>query len=107
MFGVGIFFISRAFILLIGGKRLLSDYYVSVFSVFLWVFPALISFGNARTYFMAAPLSLRPYAYSYLTTGMLFAIIGLINILSLICMRLFCLNKDTPAFKTRERNSPS
>ena len=58
MFGVGAFFISRAFILLIRGKRWLSDYYVSIFSVFLWAFPALISFGNARTYFTTAPLSL-------------------------------------------------
>jgi hypothetical protein len=86
MLGVGVFFISRAFFLLIGGKRSLSDYYVSIFSFFLWVFPALISFGNARTYFATAPLSLRPYAYSYLATGILFAIIGVINILSLICM---------------------
>jgi len=86
MLGVGVFFISRAIILLFGGKSLPSDYYVSIVSFYLWVLPALFSFGNARTYFATAPLSLRPVAYTYLTTGIIFTIIGVFNILSLLYM---------------------
>ncbi len=108
MLGAGIFFISRAFILLIGRTRLhLSDYGVSLCSFFLWGFPALISFGNAHSYLTTAPSSLRPYAYSNLVTGMFFALIGVINILSWMYMGLSHLNKDTTAFQTQERNSPS
>jgi uncharacterized membrane protein len=86
MLGVGVYFICRAFILPIGGKRLPADYYVSIVSFYLWIFPALFSFGNARTYFATAPLSLRPVAYAYLTTGIIFTIIGVLNILSLVYM---------------------
>jgi hypothetical protein len=89
MFCVGVFFISRALILLFGeGKLRFSDYFVSGFSVFLWAIPALVSFGNAYGYFTHSTLSLRPYAYANLTNGMFFATIGAINVLSLIYMRL-------------------
>ncbi len=85
MLGIGAFFVTRAFFLLTGPRRLLlTDLYVSAFSFPLWFLPALVSFGNANTYFTTAPVSLRPYAYSNLMTGIMFSIIGTINVSSMI-----------------------
>lgn len=96
MFGVGAFFVARAIFLSTGSKGLLtSDLYVSAFSFLLWIFPALVSFGNASSYFATAPESLRPYAYHYLMMGVLFSIIGAINISSMIYMEWLRFSKKT------------
>jgi len=87
MFGVGAFFVARAWFLSTVSRGLLaSDLYVSAVAFLLWSLPALVSFGNANTYFTTAPESLCPYAYSYLMTGILFSIIGAINISSMVYM---------------------
>ena len=94
MFGVGAFFVARALVLSTRSTGLLaSDSYMSAFSFLLWIFPALTSFGNANSYFTTAPMSLRPYAYQYLMLGILFTIIGAINISSMIYMSWLRLSK--------------
>lgn len=80
----GIFFISRALILLKGViKPSKSDLIASILSI--WVFPALIAMGNANTYHIAPyiPEESRSMCFYYLQIGALFIVIGIFNLSSL------------------------
>ncbi len=88
MLVVGVYFIVRAFTLLAWARLSRSDFYVSIFSIVLWVLPAQLSFGNAHTYLTTAPHELRFFGYIYLMIGVLFLAIGIINIASVIYLSL-------------------
>jgi len=91
MFVAGILFVHRAYSLLTGRSRN-RGFVPSICSVPLWSIPALFALGNASTYITSPsiPVELRPYGFYYLTVGVMFVVIGIINLSSLfyLFMRL-------------------
>jgi len=86
MFVAGIFYISRALGIIKDIFKFRSlDITVSALSVPLWLFPALVSIGNANTYLTSPyiPAELRPFGWYYAKMALLFIMIGVFNMLSL------------------------
>jgi len=86
MFVAGIFYISRAPGIIKGIFRSRSlDITASALFLPLWLFPALVSLGNANTYLTSPsiPAVLRPFGWFYAQLALLFIMIGVFNILSL------------------------
>jgi len=86
MFAAGIFYISRAPSIIRGFfKSRTPDIIASVLSIPLWLFPALLSIGNANTYLTSpyVPAELRTTGFYYVQVALFFVAIGIFNILSL------------------------
>lgn len=59
---------------------------ISSLSVVLWVFPAILSFGNAITYLTNPnmPPDMKAHWVNYLWSGIFFSSIGIMNIVSIL-----------------------
>jgi len=70
------------------GKRSVkkSDLAISSLSMFLWILPAITSFGNASSYLTNPniPPEIKAQWFHYLLSGIFFIAVGIMNILSLL-----------------------
>ena len=84
-----IYFLYTSYGLFVGRRRVNRFLLViSSLSAVLWIFPAILSFGNASTYLTAPnmPPDMKAHWVDYLWTGVFFAAIGIMNITSILCI---------------------